>query len=70
VEGGWLERAAVAPAFGIAVVALGGVVGDRLGVGLEGAPAVALLAVIAVAGWALAAWPARIAARAGQSSRT
>lgn len=51
VEAGWIERIAVAPAFGIATLVLGGVIWDRLGLGLDGGAGAALVAAVAVPGW-------------------
>jgi len=52
VEADWLERTALAPAFGIAALVVGGVIADRLGLGLTGGPAVGLVLVVAALGWA------------------
>ena len=52
VESDWLERTALAPAFGIAALVVGGVIADRLGLGLTGGPAVGLVVVVAALGWA------------------
>ena len=71
VPGGWLERVALAPAFGIAVLVLGGLVAARVGADGPG-PRPALAVVLAAAGWAPAAWRAiqrRGAKRRGVYSR-
>lgn len=46
----WLEAVAMAPAFGVAVLVVGGAVGDRLGIGGPGSRWW-LAAFLAVAGW-------------------
>jgi hypothetical protein len=51
VDAGWLERAALAPAFGIATLVIGGVLADRLGVSLTGPAAEVVAAGVATAGW-------------------
>jgi hypothetical protein len=55
VPAGMLERAALAPAFGVAAVVIAGVVADRLGVPLNGVPAAIVVIVIGAAGWGAAA---------------
>lgn len=61
--GRWLERPealALSPAFGISLLALSGLLLDRVGVRLAGpGPAVAALALPFVSGWALAWWRRR-----------
>lgn len=52
VPTGWLERVAVAPAFGIAVLCLAGVAADRLGLGLLGPTGVAVSVLAGALGWA------------------
>jgi hypothetical protein len=49
---GWLERLALAPAFGIGTLVVGGVVAGRLGATMAGAAAAVLITVVAAAGWA------------------
>jgi hypothetical protein len=51
VPTGWLERVAVAPAFGIAVLCVVGVAADRLGLSLLGATGIGVSAVAAAIGW-------------------
>jgi hypothetical protein len=50
-----VEVVALAPAVGIAALILGGVLFDRLGLRLSGATGVAIVLVVAAAGWAVAA---------------
>ena len=71
--GRWLgaaELLALAPAMGVAVLVLGGILIDQTGVRLAGLGAVLTPVIVAVAGWAVAAirsgWFARLRpARAG-----
>jgi hypothetical protein len=51
VPTGWLERVAVAPAFGVAVLSVAGVAADRLGVRLLGSAGVGVTALAAALGW-------------------
>jgi hypothetical protein len=51
VPTGWLERVAVAPAFGIAALCVAGVAADRLGLGLLGPSGVGVSALAAALGW-------------------
>lgn len=51
VPTGWLERVAVAPAFGIAALAIVGVVADRLGLRLLGPTGMGVSAFAAGLGW-------------------
>jgi hypothetical protein len=51
VPTGWLERVAVAPAFGIAALCLAGVAADRLGLGLLGPAGAGVSALAAALGW-------------------
>ena len=55
LPGGWLTRSGSAPAFGVAGLALAGLVADRLGFRLIGGSGIAIAAVSTAAGWALAA---------------
>jgi len=48
---GWIERALCAPTFGIAALALGGYLADRLGARLTGGSGVAIVIAVAVVGW-------------------
>jgi hypothetical protein len=48
---GWWARAALAPAFGVAALVLGGLVGSRLGAGLLGSSGTVVAAVTAALGW-------------------
>jgi hypothetical protein len=57
VPAGWLERLAVAPAFGIAMLVLVGVVVGRLGATMDAGTAAFVAASSAAAGWALFAYP-------------
>jgi hypothetical protein len=57
VPGAWLERVALAPAFGIAVLVLGGLVAARVGADGPG-PRPVLAVGLAAIGWAPAAWRA------------
>jgi hypothetical protein len=43
--------AALAPAFGIATLVLGGVIADRLGASITGPPAVTIVSLVAAVGW-------------------
>jgi hypothetical protein len=49
---GWGARGALAPAFGISALAIGGLAADRVGMGLSGAPGLTVAAVVAAVGWA------------------
>jgi len=51
VDGGWWERAALAPAIGVAALVLVGLVGNRLGAGLLGSSGTVLAATTVVLGW-------------------
>ena len=51
VPAGWLERVGTAPAFGIAALAVAGLLGDKLGLRLVGGPGVAIVVVAAALGW-------------------
>jgi hypothetical protein len=68
VPTGWLERVAVAPAFGIAALSVVGVAADRLGLGLLGPTGVALWVVAAALGWSPIAVRWILARRAGDRS--
>jgi hypothetical protein len=50
------ERVALAPAIGLAALAIGGVVADRLGVAIGSLGGLFVVSVLAVAGWAPVAW--------------
>jgi hypothetical protein len=49
--GGLLTQGGLAMAFGLAVLAVGGTVADRLGLPLRGAPATGLVVALALGGW-------------------
>ena len=51
VPSGWFERCALAPAFGVATLVLGGAVADAAGVRLAGPVAWLVVAGVALAGW-------------------
>jgi hypothetical protein len=51
VPTGWLERLAVAPAFGIAALCVAGVAADRLGFSLIGPAGIGVSALAAALGW-------------------
>jgi hypothetical protein len=68
VPTGWLERVAVAPAFGIASLSLVGVAADRLGLRLLGPTGIALWVVAAALGWSPIAVRWIRARRAGDRS--
>ena len=51
VDAGWLARLGLAPAFGVAVLVLGGVIGARVGWSLVGAAGGVLFAALAMSGW-------------------
>ena len=51
VDAGWLARLGLAPAFGVAVLVLGGVIGARVGWSLVGAAGSVLFAALAMSGW-------------------
>ena len=50
-DAGWLAGLGLAPAFGVAVLVLGGVIGARVGWSLVGAAGGLLFAVLAMGGW-------------------
>ena len=51
VDADWLARLGLAPAFGVAALVLGGVIGARLGWSLAGASGSVMFAVLATTGW-------------------
>jgi hypothetical protein len=51
VPAGWLEKAGTAPAFGIAALAVSGLIADRLGFRLVGGSGVAIVIIAALLGW-------------------
>ncbi|MEX0991222.1 MAG: hypothetical protein WD004_03005 [Actinomycetota bacterium] len=51
IEAPWAYRLALAPAFGIATLALGGVVGSRFGASFSGTPIKVVTVVAALLGW-------------------
>ncbi len=53
---GWLERIALGPAFGLATLAIAGLLVDAAGAILRGPPGVLALVTAALAGWGAAAW--------------
>jgi hypothetical protein len=57
VPGGMVERAALAPTLGVAVIVVAGVAVDRLGPAVGGGTGPVLAAAAAAAGWGLAAAP-------------
>ncbi|MFL5798961.1 MAG: hypothetical protein ACJ77A_13635 [Actinomycetota bacterium] len=73
VDGGWWERAALAPAIGVAALVVVGLAGSRLGAGLLGSSGTVLAATAAVLGWAafgVRAWrPWRLLRRRASGGR-
>ena len=51
VDANWLARLGLAPAFGVAVLVLGGVIGARLGWSLVGTSGSVMFAMLATTGW-------------------
>ncbi len=71
IEAPWTYRLALAPAFGIVTLALGGVVGSRFGAPFSGAPIKVVTVVASLLGWAplLVAGLRRLPARRIRASR-
>lgn len=65
VPAGWAERAALAPAFGIAVMVVTGLLADRAAVPFSRPGAASVAAVGAIAGWVLCALARRRGRRRG-----
>ena len=63
VDAGWLARLGLAPAFGVAVLVLGGVIGARLGWSLAGTSGSVMFAVLATTGWLIVGVEASMARR-------
>lgn len=63
VDAGWPARLGLAPAFGVAVLVLGGVVGARLGWSLVGTSGSVMLAVLATTGWLIVGVGASVGGR-------
>ena len=51
IDANWLARLGLAPAFGVAVLVLGGVIGARLGWSVAGTSGSVLFAMLATTGW-------------------
>jgi hypothetical protein len=63
VDAGWLARLGLAPAFGVAVLVLGGVIGARVGWSLVGASGSVMFAALATTGWSIVGGQALVGRR-------